>query len=377
MSRNRETGPHDDGHGVTMDYELRIQDPTDPARSLLVDVIVKLVGEGVVVYGRWFFGFLTGSGLDALLAVPGVATVMRTTALDILVGLDAVTDRAGLQRLLEIAAINPTFNPLIIKNTTGLLIHPKMLLMRYEDGSGAIIVGSNNMSGNGLSGNVEGYSILRYSPHDHVDLSDWDAFLARWKPSIFPIDDDALERAKQNEKRMVRVRMAINKGVVADGQLLEVTPGTGQEALHEHMLGVQLPKSDRWSQVQISKPIARDFFGFEPGVGAAPVLTLREYGTPEPERARPMLYLPKSDTIRFEVAAAKRAGAYPAVGRPVALLRRESAEEQRYRYVFLMPGDPGHAQVEALISGAFAGRGLPRVVLARNQVTAAWPECPL
>lgn len=368
-----------------MKYELRIQDPTEPPRSPLFDVIVGLVQEGPVVAGRLFFGFLTGSGMDALLAVPAVATTLRSAELDILVGLDAVTDRAGLQRLKAIEAENPQLQVRVIKNTTGVLVHPKMLLFRYADGSGVVVIGSNNLSGNGLNGNVEGYSVYRYETGEEPDLSDWDDFVTRWGPLLSPIDDDSLERARRNERRIARIRRAarakasgggaVKEAVVTDGQVVEAPPE--ESGVPELMLAIQLPASDRWSQVQISKPISREFFHFDPGVDGPPVLYLREQGRAEPEPARPMLYLPKSDTVRFEVAAARRAGAYPTDGRPVALLRRESAEQARYRYVFLMPGDAGHEEMVHLTEEEFHGRGLPRVVLARNLVLIAWPECPL
>jgi hypothetical protein len=348
-------------------------------------MIVDLAREGTVVSGRLFFGFLTGSGMDALLAVPEVSTVFRTASLDILVGLDAVTDRAGLLRLQAAATENPHLQVRVIKNRTGVLIHPKMLLFQYDNGAGAIVVGSNNLSGNGLSGNVEGYSVYWYAAGEEPDLADWNEFVSRWSPLLSSIDNDALERALRNERRIQRIRRAMQprghktpaepEVIVTDGELVESAPVEMQ--VQEIMLALQLPKSDRWSQVQISKPISREFFHFDPGVDQPPVLLLREYGQAEGEPARPMLYLPKSDTVRFEVAAARRAGPYPTNGRPIALIRRESAEEARYRYVFLMTGDPGHQEIADLTQQQFHGRGLPRVVLPRNLVVAAWPDCPL
>lgn len=351
----------------------------------MLDVIVEAARAGKIKRGRLFFGFLTGSGMDALMAVPEVEETFVAATLHVLVGLDAVTDRAGLYRLRDLAERNPELTVRVIKNTTGALVHPKMFVFEYDDGSGVAVVGSNNLSANGLSGNVEGYSIYRYGPDEAPDLTDWNDFLTRWTPLLSPIDDEAIERAKRNERRAARLKRAgrirtapgvpAPEVVIADGQVMEATPSDGD--VNELMLAIQLPASDRWSQVQISKPISRDFFGFDPGVSEPPVLILREHNRPEPERQRKMLYLPKSDTVRFEVAAAKRAGDYPEAGRPIALLRRESADEPRYRYVFLMPGDAGHTDLEDLTNTEFEGRGLPRVIVPRSRVMAAWPDCPL
>ena len=179
-----------------MRYELRIQDPDDPPNNLLLDEVIALADAGEIVWLRMFFGFLTGSGMGALLRVPAVREVLLHSEVEVLVGIDSVTDRLGLERLLELATQNPQFKPRVIKHATGALIHPKMLVARYADGRAVAVVGSNNLSFGGLSKNVEGYTIARFEPGEHLDLSDWDGFIQRSGPLIREIDDEALETAK-------------------------------------------------------------------------------------------------------------------------------------------------------------------------------------
>lgn len=369
-----------------MDYQLRIQDPTEPPRSPLFDVIVQLVSEGTVTSGRWLFGFLTGSGMDVLLAVPQVTEVLHNANFEITVGIDAVTDRAGLERLQQISAVNPNFSARVIKNTTGVLIHPKLLLFEYDDGRGALVVGSNNLSANGLSGNVEGYSILRYSAQDAPDFADWDAFLARWTPLLAAIDQDAMERAERNERRMAGVSRVVRTGlpsqppggvVVSDGQAHEA-PSEIDEKLYEPMLVAQIPKaSGRWPQVHYSADIISRYFN---AVAGDEVL-LREHAGILAE-SRQVVYSQVNKNFKIELGAAgeaQRAVGYPATGRPVALFRREGASDRRHRYILLMPGDPGHTEMAQLASQEFSGPGnqVPRVIVPRNRVLAAWPHCPL
>ena len=118
----------------------------------------------------------------------------------------------GLERLLDLARQNPQFKPLVIKNTTGALVHPKMLVARYADGRSVAVVGSNNLSSGGLTGNVEGYTIARFESGEHVDLSNWDAFILRWGPLIAEIDDEALETAERNTRRLRRLR-TVGRGI--------------------------------------------------------------------------------------------------------------------------------------------------------------------
>ena len=354
-----------------MRYELRIQDPADPPRSSLFDAVVALVNNGEVVWLRMFFGFLTGSGLNALLAVPKIREVLLHSDVEVLVGLDAVTDRPGLERLRELARKNPQFKPLVIKNTTGALIHPKMLAAKYADGRAVAVVGSNNLSSGGLSGNVECYTIAHFEPAEHLDFSDWDRFIQRWDPLITEIDDEAIEAAKQNVLRLKRVRKAAttsvrpDSGVVlSDGQVHE-TPVSGAEDLEEPFLVAQIPKAGgRWSQVHYSAEIIQVYFQAS---ADADVLL------------RKVVYSERNKNYKIELAAARMAGEYPAGGRPVVVFRRESSAHRRHRYVFLMPGDEGHAEMAELAEQAFEGRAnqVPRAIVSRSRVITAWPECPL
>lgn len=348
----------------------------------MFDEVVALAEGGEVVWLRMFFGFLTGSGVDALLGVPVVEDILLRSEVEVLVGLDAVTDRLGLERLLELAGENPQFKPLVIKNTTGALVHPKMLVARYADGRAVAVVGSNNLSSGGLNGNVEGYTIARFEPGEDVDLSDWDAFIARWGPLIAEIDDEALETAEQNARRLRRLRTAAAETtrepgspvVVSDGQAHE-TPALGVEDLGEALLVAQIPKArDRWSQVHYSAEIIQHYFEVQGGDH----VFLRRFDGARVE-TRQVVYSNRNMNYKIELGAAREAGDYPAEGRPLVLFRRESRSRRRHLYMLLMPGDAGHAEMTALAETTFEGPAnyMPRVIVPRNHILAAWPECPL
>lgn len=231
-----------------MKYELRIQDPTVPPRSALFDVIVEIAQAGDATYVRLFFGFITGSGMEALLAVPKVAEMLRTAEVDVLVGVDAVTDRPGLECLIKLEEENEDFRARAIKNTTAALIHPKMLYVRYADGRSVAIVGSNNLSFGGLAGNVEGYALGYFDAVEDPDLSDWDAFVDRWDRLISHIDDEVLAAADRNVARLDRLRRAASEAptpgeaevVISDGQAYEAQPTNAD--LDELMLVSMVPK---------------------------------------------------------------------------------------------------------------------------------------
>ena len=368
-----------------MQYELRVQDPADPPRSPLFDELVALVNDGEVAWLRMFFGFLTGSGMDTLLGVPEVRDVLLHSEVEVLVGLDAVTDRLGLKRLLELAGDNPKFKPLVIKHSERGLVHPKMLVVRYTDGRTVVVVGSNNLSSSGLSRNVEGYTIARFEPEEPPDLSDWDEFIRRRDPLIGEIDDEALKAAEQNERRLKRLRTAVrgtrtkpNSGVVvSDGQVYEVPVSEIEdpEDLEDLVHVAQIPKGgNRWSQVGYSAQIIRDYFDVEAG----DELVLRSFGSTQVET--PRVVNPKSNkNHRIELGAARRAGEYPEEGPPVVLFRREEGALRHHRYVLLMPGDQGHSKMTELAKKEFKGpvRQVSRAIVPLSRVMTAWPGCPL
>ena len=63
--------------------------------------------------------FLDGIRHGHSLGGPEVRDVLLHSEVEVLVGLDAVTDRLGLKRLLELAGDNPKFKPLVIMNLPG------------------------------------------------------------------------------------------------------------------------------------------------------------------------------------------------------------------------------------------------------------------
>lgn len=365
-----------------MQYELRIQDPADPPRSLLLDEVVAIAEAGDIVWLRAFFGFLTRSGLDALLAVQSVREILLQREVEFLVGIDSVTDRPGLERLMELASQNSHFRPRVIKNTTGALVHPKLLTARYADGCAVAVVGSNNLTLNGLSGNVEAYTIARFEPDEELDIADWNAFIEHWDPLISEIDDTALEIAEGNTRRLGGIQAGTRTArtsadpsvVISDGQVREAPRASGQD-FDELLLVAQIPKAgDRWSQIHYSAKIVRDYFR----ANAGDAIYFREFGSATVEETR-VVFSDSNSNFRIELAAARVAGAYPNKGRPVVLFRREGDRSQRFRYMLLMPGDDGHDEMADLAASAFDGpqNQVPRVIVPRSHVLNDWPDCPL
>jgi hypothetical protein len=67
---------------------------------------------------------------------------------------------------------------------------------------------------------------------------------------------------------------------------------------------------------------------------------------------------------------------YPSDSRPLLVIVEVGL--RRFRYVTLMPGQPGHHEM-LTVTEAFEsiGGGLPRVMTTLDEVELRWPGCPL
>lgn len=91
-------------------------------------------------------------------------------------------------------------------------------------------------------------------------------------------------------------------------------------------------------------------------------------------QTRPLVFseINKNFKIEFDF---RDAPDYP--DRPPLLLVLE-IELRRFRYLLLMPGDPGYAEMERLNASLEAvGRGHRRVITNLSEIELRWPSCPL
>jgi hypothetical protein len=79
--------------------------------------------------------------------------------------------------------------------------------------------------------------------------------------------------------------------------------------------------------------------------------------------------------VRIEFGA-RKGTPYPAEGVPVAVFREDQARV--FRYIVLMPGEPGHSEMLWLTENLQrVGRGHRRVMCDAATVRGRWPECPI
>ena len=354
-----------------MDFEFRIQDPADPETRYLYEAIIGAATQATT--WRGMYAFATRGGVDQLIEDPVVHDFMkRGGTIDLIVGIDAVTNRQTLERMQELETRHAAFRPRVFWNGTRGLFHPKISHFGYADGRKKLIVGSGNLTPGGLMHNFEGYSVISGGRRETLDLSSLDAFLARHAADIRPIDQEALERAALNIVRPVA-------GVPRPGVPQPRPPAVpaARAAVLDRVLVAEMPGAGgRWSQAHLNAAVIQEYFR------VTDLATQRTYlthvdagGIRGEEKVRRIIYSRSNKNYKVEISAAKGKD-YPTAGHPMLIFRERQV--RCFDYVLLMPGDPGYAETVALSQAlSRLGRGFRRSITDLPTLARAWPGCPL
>ena len=364
-----------------MEIAFCIQDPTRTDTTYLFEAILGAAQDATT--WRGVYAFATREGVNWLFEDPVIdQLVTRGGEVDLLVGLDAVTNRRTLERLQELEQGNQRFRPRVFWNDVVSLFHPKISDFTYPDGSRTLIIGSGNLTPGGLMNNVEAYTTISADGDEEIDVSALDDFLEHHSGAIRSIDDEALERAERNLIRRV------NRGRQAGGINITSPPrtrrpvrlvpagGDGGAAIVDRILIAQVPRAGgRWSQVHFNADVVRDYFRLvESGAQRVYLSEVGSDGDRSDAEVRPLVYSSSNMNPKIEFRAAS-GRVYPA-SPPVLVLRERQLRV--FDYMLLLPGADGYDEAIEL-TGALprVGRGMPRVITDLNTLGDAWAACPL
>ncbi|MDO0791496.1 phospholipase D family protein [Xanthomonas campestris pv. campestris] len=355
-----------------MDFEFCMQDPTDPGTRYLYEAIIDAAADAMT--WRGMYAFATRGGVDQLIEDPVVHEFMRRGGeINLIVGIDAVTNRQTLERMQALEARHQHFHPKIFWNTTSGLFHPKISHFGYADGSKKLIVGSGNLTPGGLRHNFEGYSVISGGRREALDLSSLDAFIARHDADIRPIDQAALDRAALN---VVRPIAGVPSPRAPQLRPVTIRVPAPQRAELDRVLLAQVPAAGgRWSQVHFNTQITEQYFRVTNVAAQRVYLTSVDVaGLRKEEEVRPVVFSHTNGNHKIEIAAAKGLD-YP--GSPPLLVFRER-QVRCFDYMLLMPGSPGYEVLVGLSQLLPSiGRGFRRGITDLESLSLAWPECPL
>ncbi len=369
---------------------LFIQDPSDTSSDYLIDKLLEAC-DGAVC-GGGAFAFLSAGGVQLLLRDASFVEFARQGHFDLVVGADAITDTAAVAALDDARAISSNLEARVhLPAHPRSIFHPKLAWFR-KPGGGVLITGSGNLTAGGLRWNIEAFHVteLDAAGMDQVALQ-WAEYKQRCAGHLLSTDDPrvtALLARNAERRRRMRERGRDDEAETEEVEAPESAAGAPEAepvdvdavpvALDaSDVLVAEIPKSgDRWKQVNFDIGTFTTFFGASRTVARnAYFFHVQADGTVGHQEVRPAVTV-ASQNYRFELEAAS-GKAYPIVGRPIGVFVRVAA--RTFTYMLLMPDDPAHGKVLALLNNQIPhpGNKMRRIVFPAFEVRKVWPTSPL
>jgi hypothetical protein len=343
--------------------DLRLQLPGAPEGYLLDALLDAALS---AERGGGIFAFATAAGIRAILDDNSFHGLLQAGTLDLVVGVDAITDPPALRELARQTAEHPGLSGRVLLHEESVLFHPKLSWFVTGD-TLRLIVGSGNLTLRGLRENWEAFTIVALRGMDakrtESQIGAWLTRHARLLRS--PDDPDVVERATRNTGQ--------------EGDLKHPRRSAGKEILPNvaQVLVAEAPKSgSRPSQVNFSKDHYENFFGAKAGTKKRVILyAVSARGAVGEEEIRPSSNR-DSRNFSLELHAFRSP---PASGAPPVIGVYARLPQGIFLYQRVAPGEAGYVELVGLLGAHWTGRKdhMRRIVFSRAVVEAAWPAAPL
>lgn len=341
---------------------LVIQDPSRDDAPILVDELLRNFEDLSFSEWRGLYAFASATGAIATLEDPAFSAFLaRGGTVDLVVGLDAVTNPAALIRLREHCSEQVNIE-VFTSARAGSIFHPKVSVFTGA-GGGRLVIGSGNFTEGGMRRNYEAFATVDDEGQGTREqwLAEVHEFRARNLDRIGPIDEAAIERARRNERIAKAARRAARDEVDTHDV---VVPDTEDDVLiaqdlatlgaDRRTLVAQVPVA-RWGQVQFDQGTAEAFFGLKPGSTFAITLQgVDEHGDSQSPEARRLVFSGANGNAKIEFST-RRDRTYPSDARPILVVREDAP--RTFVYSMFMPDDPEFAELNDWVLPFSPARG--------------------
>ncbi|MFC1942530.1 phospholipase D family protein [Chloroflexota bacterium] len=259
-----------------------------------------------------------------------------------IIGADSVTTADALTALKNLEEMSgDRCSVRVLVDPTRGLFHPKLFIFERVDGSGVVLIGSNNVTPGGLENNVEVAVLL-----EELSNQEMESWREIWRRAsslgsvLRPITDDLIaqvreERRRQRGARRRRLRVVEeNEPLLLQGNpriLLRYIAGAG----------------GRTSQVHFSRRIVEEFFSLRPGDVRTITIQMVQPGhsAGRLEVNRRLVFSETNRNPKIEMAGVRDLlpQDYPSGWYAIILI--QEIERDRYRYMVLLPADSGYDEV--------------------------------
>lgn len=361
--------------------KICLQDPNLKDYNLHEEILLASIS---AINGAGVFAFATRGGISLLLADDFFVEYIATSTFLLIVGTDEITNTQSIEVLRQYTDQFPNLTvKAFLNNEHNATFHPKYCWFRQKKG-GSVIVGSGNLTQQGLRRNWEAFSVLDL---DNTEIKQFETQWNHWFVSnqkyIRDLDDPLIiERVKLNVRRF-----GPNK--VLTQAAPEVIPPEAELPLSVHdedfgawtfgpeatVLIAEIPRgSTRWNQANFDKATFIDFFGATPGDNTMRILFrgINEDGTLHDDEIRQSISV-KSHNWRFELDLAK-GKAYPDEKRPIGLFVKTS--KRNFLYMLKMPEDKYYSKIVDILN-ANHPEGIRRLQFTANDLVDFSADLPL
>jgi len=331
--------------------------------------------------GGGVFAFATADGIDTLLSLGGVSSMLRRRrTFKLVVGLDAITNGNALLTLEESSRRWRSLWVRAFLHRESGIFHPKFCWFQHEDHL-CVVTGSGNLTNRGLgadkSPNWEAYSIQKlFGDANEAFASKIDDWLHReGHTRLVQVDSrDARDRAMANAwVRSSSTAKPKSAPVPKKTQPLTATAAPQTVAAPSEVLLRELSKN-RPGQADIGRDALR-FFGFT----GSPVKVLTQYVGLDDKLATTVerdLFVNASDNYRFELGPIARDDSRPDEHGNRAILVAVQLDDRSYRYTVVPPSHADHHLLVDLLAPAKTARSMRMAFHEAEDVKRAWPSAP-
>jgi len=344
----------------------------------LQPVLLDLLSDNTVMRYYSLMAFVTYDGLLRLGIDPG--GVLETFAMDPsrefhwVVGVDTVTTADALIRLRELQnATGGRSSARAFSDPSIGLFHPKLFIFERSDGTGTVIVGSNNLTPGGLVNNVEIAVIL-----DNLSASaiqEWNEiwqYVSNLPRGILQIDDVLIRNVRERDHREAsrrRRRVRLVDDEEPESTLVDT------RVLVRYIAGA----GGRTTQVHFSIQKMQEFFRLYPGDTRTISVQMVQPGE-RPQQLEPprrLVYSQTNQNPKIEMRGVRRLPSdYPASGYAVLII--QEVDRDRYRYMISMPGELGYHELSSHLEQVPQhGRSFKEDILTINELLGIWPDYPV
>ena len=350
--------------------------------------------------GAGMYAFATKDGIELFMEDENFKKFIQKSTFLLIVGMDDITNVRAIETLKELQSKYGKNLKVkaYIHNSRKSTFHPKLSWFKKDNG-GVLILGSGNLTQQGLRQNREAFTVTECDEEamDKV-VKEWNQWLQHSEPFLFDISEDiVMERAKQNITKLKAVyevqKTTSGKSSVASySALAELFKNQPKDKkfdkrkdesevkttklvqdkvkvdyviedeidvdleywytdLESEVLLAEIPKNgSRMSQVNFDKKSFEEFFGATCGENGSYRILFRNVnvdGSLEKIEVRQSVSV-ESHNYRFELDAAKGV-VYPnGEERPIGVFAKVS--DRDFLYEIVMPDNQVYQQVVSVMS---------------------------